>query len=197
MCLGCSQYRPECIPGKCAIFGRVPASSKPPTSELRHGRALLVVIQFIMPHISFLGHLSGIFIGSLQYHGALNVLFPREEYLQECESSERLSVLRAQPNYVPIPESTGLRGENGGGLQAAFLIGCGAVVQLVRHLCETVQVAVFGRGAEMNSNIQLGVPWGVNDVDAANELSDSPPLIEEDEEWAGLPEIIQRSTEER
>ncbi|EJK46866.1 hypothetical protein THAOC_34449 [Thalassiosira oceanica] len=171
-----------------SVFGVFTVSSR------MYPWALLVAIQLVMPHISFLGHLSGILIGSLQYHGALNVLFPREEYLQECETSERLSVLRAQPSYVPTPESTGLRGENGGGLQSAVLVGCGAVVQSVKNLCEAVRVIVFGRGAEMNSNIQLGVPW---DVDAAAGLNDSLPLIEEDEEWAGLPEIIQRSTEER
>ena len=150
-----------------------------------------------MPHISFLGHLSGILVGSLQSVGSLDVLFPREEYLQECETSERLSLLRAQPSYVPTPESSGLRGENGGGLRSAVVAGFGAVVQSAKHLCEAVKVIVLGRGAEMNSNIQLGVPWGANDADAAAGSSDTLPLIEEDEEWAGLPEIIQRSTEER
>jgi rhomboid domain-containing protein 1 len=61
------------------VFGLFEVSSK------AYPYALLVAIQFIMPHVSFLGHLSGIIIGTMQCHGVLDRLFPSYERLREWE----------------------------------------------------------------------------------------------------------------
>ena len=61
------------------VFGLFEVSSK------AYPYALLVAIQFIMPHVSFLGHLSGIIIGTMQCHGVLHRLFPSYERLREWE----------------------------------------------------------------------------------------------------------------
>ncbi|KAL9186217.1 hypothetical protein ACHAXT_005455 [Thalassiosira profunda] len=55
-----------------SVFGVFTVSSK------MYPWALLVALQFIMPQISFLGHLSGILVGTLQYFGMLDKIFPSE-----------------------------------------------------------------------------------------------------------------------
>ena len=163
--------------------------------------ALLVVLQFIMPQISFLGHLSGILIGTLQYYGVLDKLFPSQTRLHEYETSERLGVIRRQPGYVSSPENTGQRETPE--LRAALFASFGCISLCVGNICETIKVVIFGRGADVNANIQLEelteltAAWGssdatTSDAGGAGTVQD----IEGDEEWAGLPEVIQRSTEE-
>ena len=65
--------------------------------------------------------------------------------------------------------------------------------------------AVFGRGADANSNIRmemgelLGAAWGSGDANAV--VADSAWVaggdVEDDDEWVGLPAAIHRSTGER
>ena len=180
-----------------SVFGFIQVSSK------MYPWALLVVIQFIMPHISFLGHLSGILVGTLQYYGVLDKLFPSQTYLRERESSERFEALRQQPGYVAVPETSTDQRETTPNIRAALLSSCGCITLLVRNVCETIKVIIFGRGAEANANIQMNelnsltAAWGLSDDDAAAAGGVGTALdIADDEEWAGLPEVIQRSTEE-
>lgn len=179
-----------------SVFGFIQVSSK------MYPWALLVVIQFIMPHISFLGHLSGILVGTLQYYGVLDKLFPSQTYLRERESSERFEALRQQPGYVAVPETSTDQRETPN-IRAALLSSCGCITLLVRNVCETIKVIIFGRGAEANANIQMNelnsltAAWGSSDDDDAAAGGAGTALdIADDEEWAGLPEVIQRSTEE-
>eukprot|EP00586_Coscinodiscus_wailesii_P015706 CAMPEP_0172499100 /NCGR_PEP_ID=MMETSP1066-20121228/122016_1 /TAXON_ID=671091 /ORGANISM="Coscinodiscus wailesii, Strain CCMP2513" /LENGTH=202 /DNA_ID=CAMNT_0013272659 /DNA_START=180 /DNA_END=785 /DNA_ORIENTATION=- len=62
-----------------SVFGffRVPAWGYP--------WALLIAIQVIMPHISFMGHLAGIIVGTLQVYGYLDCFFPKNEFLRGME----------------------------------------------------------------------------------------------------------------
>ena len=61
---------------------------------------------------------------------------------------------------------------------------------------------IFGRGADVNANIQLEeladltAAWGSSDTTSNVGGTGTVQDIEDDEEWAGLPEVIQRSTEE-
>lgn len=180
-----------------SVFGAFRVSSK------MYPWALLVVLQFVMPNISFLGHLAGILVGTLQYYGMLDALFPSETYLQEVEMSEKFGALRRQPGYVLSPESTSYARETTPDLRAALLASCGCVAVFVKNVCETIKVAIFGRGADANSNIQLNelsAAWGSSEETAAmipnagaGTILDN---IGDDADWAGLPEAIQRSTEE-
>lgn len=177
-----------------SVFGMFQVSSK------MYPWALLVVLQFIMPQISFLGHLSGILVGTLQYYGVLDKLFPSDTYLQECETSERLGFLRRQDGYVNVPEA-GWRRETPDSIGVALLTACGCIAMLAKKLCEKIKIIIFGRGAEANANIQLGelgAAWGSGDANTATATGGAGTIqdAEDDEEWVGLPAAIQRSTEE-
>jgi len=176
-----------------SVFGVFQVSSK------MYPWALLVVLQFIMPQISFLGHLSGILIGTLQYYGVLDILFPSETYLQQCEMSERLEILRRQPGYVIAPE-TSPRREARPDIRSSLLGSFGYITLFVKNVCETIKVCIFGRGADANANIQLGdlgAAWGSSaDNTATGAGTIAQGNVEDDEEWVGLPAAIQRSTEE-
>ena len=160
--------------------------------------ALLVFLQFVMPNISFLGHLSGILVGTLQYFGALDVLFPSEGYIRDCESSsERMAMLMRQPGYVILPEQ-GLRRETPD-VRSALSAGFGCITAFISNVCDTNKVCIFGRGADANANISLGefsAAWGSSDVTTATSGAGTIQPVEDDEEWVGLPAAIQRSTEE-
>eukprot|EP00581_Thalassiosira_minuscula_P018172 CAMPEP_0183715488 /NCGR_PEP_ID=MMETSP0737-20130205/9680_1 /TAXON_ID=385413 /ORGANISM="Thalassiosira miniscula, Strain CCMP1093" /LENGTH=266 /DNA_ID=CAMNT_0025944583 /DNA_START=261 /DNA_END=1061 /DNA_ORIENTATION=+ len=189
------------------VFGFFTVSSK------MYPWALLVILQFIMPQISFLGHLSGILVGTLQYYGCFDQLFPSNSYLQQCEGSERMASLRRQPSFVNTPDTRSWRrdgnGNNAGGVRMALLAAFASIALYARYICETIQVCIFGRGANANANIQLnelGAAWGSpSSGDAAPSSSSVATTggagtiqgnVEDDEEWVGLPAAIQRSTEE-
>lgn len=177
-----------------SVFGVFQVSSR------MYPWALLVVLQFIMPQISFLGHLSGILVGTLQYYGVLDILFPSETYLQECETSDRLGFLRRQPGYAGTPE-TGSRRENADiDIRSALFAAFASVALFIKNVCETIKVCIFGRGADANANIQLSelsAAWGSSDETTAMGGAGSiEGDFEDDDEWVGLPTAIQRSTEE-
>ena len=126
----------------------------------------LVGTQFILPNVSFLGHLSGILVGTLQYHGFLRAFFPREGVLQKLETDERFSALRKQSNFAATPDSVGLDGSDASGLFAAAALGVRSLIQLLAHLYEAIRVIVFGRGADAKADDQLTAP---NDEDVVDE----------------------------
>ena len=190
-----------------SVFGLFEVSSK------AYPYALLVAIQFIMPHVSFLGHLSGIIIGTMQCHGLLDRLFPSYERLQEWE----------------ILGSASSSNENGRSTVSAFVTGQSGYVAVVTMpetrtvtrvadmchqsilsygvicrghvfaICEALRIIIFGRGGDANANArmpdELGALWGYAE---GNEMTmDGVGDIDNDDEWVGLPEAIQRSTEIR
>ena len=163
-----------------SVFGMVEVSSR------AYPWALLLALQFIMPQASFLGHLAGILIGTMQCRGVLDALFPSDAWLRGYEASGGRLV--EWPGYVAVvtPET------RGGTVASSCCRGGGVVPSVVAGARERVRVAIFGRGADANANIQmdalLGAAWGSGDVVAD---------VEDDDEWAGLPAAIQRSTEDR
>jgi hypothetical protein len=67
---------------------------------------LLILLQVLIPGISFLGHLSGILIGILISIGAVNILLPSQELLQKIESISLLVRFVNQSNYVRVNNKT-------------------------------------------------------------------------------------------
>ena len=156
-----------------SVFGFINVSSK------MYPWALLVILQFIMPQISFMGHLSGILIGTLQFHGSLDIVFPSDEYLKESETLSSLQFLVNQPGFIKIPEAGSGLGQQEG--SAGFFVAVGGSIALfVKNICESLKVIIFGRGERSNENIQmggLGAVWGGSDS------------IRDEEGWNGLPTI--------
>jgi rhomboid domain-containing protein 1 len=220
-----SNYGPE--DRTRSVFGMMEVSSK------AYPWALLLALQFIMPQASFLGHLSGILVGTMQCRGALNALFPSDARLRGWEAaaaSAPLAFPAGWPGYVAVvpremttamtTTTTGWRGGGGASASAAAaaaddgvrsasssLAACyrGRVAPCIGGAIGRARSAVFGRGADANSNIRmemgelLGAAWGSGDANAV--VADSAWVaggdVEDDDEWVGLPAAIHRSTEER
>ncbi len=174
-----------------SVFGFFQVSSK------MYPWALLVILQFIMPQISFLGHLSGILVGTLQLRGVFDAIFPSESYLKELENWEVLQVLTTKPGFVRLPEAGhGLRNENNAGVLSSILTAFGFVIQFVNNICETINFCIFGRGSEANENIQMGrigAPWGSSDSTSGARFMQQNL----EDEWAGLPTVEEAKQQER
>lgn len=64
---------------------------------------LLVVLQVLIPHVSFVGHLSGILMGTLQAYGGFTCFLPSTASLREMESWSSLRLLVENSRFVPCP----------------------------------------------------------------------------------------------
>ena len=87
---------------------------------------ILVVIQLIMPNISFKGHLSGILVGLLAVHGVMDYIMPSHTFNQNFEVSPCGSGIYRFSNFVPAVDcgfkiSTGGTDGDQGLLVTAFL----------------------------------------------------------------------------
>jgi hypothetical protein len=89
--------------GSRSIFGffEVPAKVYP--------WVLLVVLQLLIPNVSFMGHLSGIVTGTVQAHGGLNCLLPSVDM---CRLIEAKVVFSSHPRCVPTPNDASTYREN-------------------------------------------------------------------------------------
>ena len=68
--------------------------------------ALLVLVQLILPNVSFLGHLCGILMGKFQVYGYLDYLLVSESLLIRIESYDCMQKLVRLPSFVPSFDST-------------------------------------------------------------------------------------------
>ena len=66
---------------------------------------LLVVLQIMMPNISFLGHLTGLLVGILYVYGLLGWAIPNSVFLQSLESRPCMQYLVSRTGYKPVPSS--------------------------------------------------------------------------------------------
>jgi len=84
-----------------AVFGM-----SVPTRFYPH--ALLLVIQIFFPHVSFLGHLSGIVVGYMHFYGFLCPVLPSRNFLLRLEESRAILFCTRNPHckYIPVPESS-------------------------------------------------------------------------------------------
>jgi len=130
-----------------------------------------------MPNLSFGGHLAGIVVGTLQLYGFLNKLIPRENYLLEMDNWRSLRWLSSSPSFVATTcASETLLSEDLASTRQGIRRCFNSIAISLCNVLETIKVAIFGRGAEANSNIQLG-GWG-----RANAV-----VEDDDDEWGGLP----------
>jgi len=144
-----------------SIFGMVQVSAK------YYPWVMLVVIQFLMPNISFVGHLSGILCGTLQSCGYLSFTMPSIEYLRTIDESERFRRINSMPSYIKTPvnndEFSLFSDASGMGVPSCF----SHVFTFVRNVIETVRFIIFGRadddesaeqGVALNEGEWIGIP---------------------------------------
>jgi len=149
--------------------------------------ALLIALQFFMPNLSFLGHLSGIVTGTLQYYGLLDVM----TIGPEADNWFPFSWLAQRPGFVPAPLSDIRPFQDPSNLAHSMRGGVRTVVGMVKNLFEALVVCIFGRGHRLNANIQLP-QWSFRSNTNEFPSSEGHVLgssLEEDEEWGGLPTI--------
>jgi membrane associated rhomboid family serine protease len=150
-------------PGPRSVFGffSVPSSVYP--------WVLLVVLQMIMPDLSFLGHLAGILTGTLQYYGLLDGLLLGESFLMDLEAKEIFRPVVSLRGFVATQQG-GCGGVGGAGANPslghpssmncssmcrALRAAWGRIFKVLRDALETLLVCVFGRGYRLNMNIRL------------------------------------------
>lgn len=154
--------------------------------------ALLIFLQFFMPNLSFVGHLAGILVGTLQLYGVFDPIMVGEAYLQEMDGWRYLSFLASQPNYIPTPvslDSTNHLRRDATGLRQAITNGVSLVFKFIRDVAETIIVCIFGRGRQSNANIQLPAWGSPSGSSAAGE--GVPVDFDDDDDWVGLPPMHQ------
>ncbi|CAM9648117.1 unnamed protein product [Chrysoparadoxa australica] len=81
-----------------AVFGLINVPTKV------YPWVLLGVLQVMMPQVSFVGHLSGIFVGLLHASGITSPLLPSPASLQEIEEGLCCRPLTRLPNFIITPE---------------------------------------------------------------------------------------------
>ena len=153
-------------PGQRSVFGffSVPSFVYP--------WALLLILQLIMPNLSFLGHLSGILTGTLEYYGVWDrFLFLSDSFLIEIESLPIMTRLVSLDNFVPTSISTqqALRSSSSSSSSADWSSTSSSsssslfqsirkilntILKFFRDLLETILVCICGRNYRLaNSNI--------------------------------------------
>ena len=99
---------------------------------------LLIIMSLIMPNVSFLGHLSGIFVGILALSGLLSILIPSKEFQRDMEESTACKLLYKRSNYVKlndeIMETREMFGATGGRLLEPFRL----ILLYTYHLVEAI-----------------------------------------------------------
>lgn len=149
--------------------------------------ALLVALQMFMPNLSFTGHLAGIFMGVLQVFGFLDPISVSDDYLREMESWTSLRWLTSRASFC----ATSAVSQTGGQRDPTALLqmvqqSCRTMRTFLGNVFETIQVAVFGRGRDANSNIQLAATWDSLSSRTGGAVMASDD-IEDEEDWVGLP----------
>jgi hypothetical protein len=147
--------------------------------------ALLVALQMFMPNLSFTGHLAGIFMGTLQIFGFLDPITVGDDYLREMESWTSLRWLTSRVSFCATPAASQTGGRDPTTLRQIIQQSCRTVIAFRGNVFETIQVAVFGRGRDANSNIQLAA-WDSSSWRTGGAVMASDD-IEDEDDWVGLP----------
>ncbi len=140
--------------------------------------ALLIILQMFMPNLSFLGHLSGILTGTLQFYGLLGVI----TIGRDVDDWLFFASLSRLPGFV-FTQTENRNFQEPSALFHSMAGGCRSVRRIIGHVIETLSVCIFGRGYRWNSNIRL---WTSKDSSGGQRVGSA---LEDDEEWGGLPTI--------
>ena len=133
--------------------------------------AMLVIMQFLLPHVSFLGHLSGILVGTLQLYGVFDCILPSSACLREIENCSWIQPLSTKPNFVHAPTEDSEQRRRPGMLLESMKRFAFSGFMLCCNILETLKVFIFGydrsqRSSEEEaltlSNTNVGVPLSVN-----------------------------------
>jgi membrane associated rhomboid family serine protease len=147
---------------------------------------MLIVMQFIMPNISFVGHLCGIIAGTLHLYGLLDWFLLKESFLQEMEQWRILRFVTTKENFVPTPTSNLSSSDplrrDPRTLLVALRQGCQFFFTFLGNVLETIHVAIFGRGRRANANLHLGGGRSWNNPWASNERNTEEGPEDYDEE---------------
>jgi hypothetical protein len=136
-----------------------------------------------MPNLSLLGHLAGIFTGTVQFWGGLDIILVSDSYLQEMEKWNCLRFLTGQQSFVATPVSSlDASPRDPAAFRRALGSGIQTLVTFVRNILETLLVCIVGRGRDANDNIQLG--WWPS---SAGRRGDAVADFDEEDDWVGLP----------
>jgi membrane associated rhomboid family serine protease len=152
---------------------------------------LLVALQFFLPNLSFLGHLSGIATGTLQYYGLLDLITVGST-LDSCSTCRWLV---AMPGFVSAPSSDTHRSfQEPSALGHTLRGGAQIIIKFIGNLAETIWVIIFGRGCRIDP---IGRFWstsrahGTHELPTVNSGHILGSALEDDEEWGGLPTVAQ------
>ncbi len=103
---------------------------------------MLIVIQFMLPGISFLGHLSGVIVGLLLVYGVLEVLvLPSLEFCKGLENASWIRCLTNSRNYVRCADmnnSFAVTSSAAGGVLASLCAAVGLLLTYVQHVLVAV-----------------------------------------------------------
>jgi membrane associated rhomboid family serine protease len=133
---------------------------------------LLVVLQVILPNLSWMGHLVGILTGTMQCRGLLwNYLMPSEHVFRDMESWPSLAVITTRPSYCPVASRVHAPGSRGASWGESLPQMSQSLQQSVQRGCERLQVVVWGRGSTVNANARMGPsPYAL-----LHTMDDDPP----------------------
>lgn len=159
--------------------------------------ALLVLVQLILPNVSFLGHLCGILTGTFQVYGYLDYLLVSESVLIRIESFDCMQKLVRLPSFVPSFDTTPRfqHHQESTSILRAIRRLVGITVKWGKHLLETIRVYIFGRGHRLNSNARFGERrlddgWGpgrvLSPIDVLEEAEEDDDDDEKNEEISAL-----------
>jgi hypothetical protein len=147
----------------------------------------MVLLQFLIPNVSLLGHLSGVLVGGLHASGALRFLLPSLPFLKRVEEMPCLQPLVRSPWYKLVPSAEALVPSPGFGL--------GQAGAFLRHAVKPVsdcfaargwRLPQWGRGAASAGSTPTSPRTMVNGVLlapslAANTAPSEAAALEEDE----------------
>lgn len=93
---------------------------------------LMLVLQLVLPNVSFLGHLSGVLVGFAHTWGAFSWAIPSLVTLRKVESSAWFGrILRCGPyRLVPAQDATALRGDMS--VREQLRAGCACLAYVLR-----------------------------------------------------------------
>lgn len=118
---------------------------------------LLVLLQVLIPNVSFIGHLSGILLGTWQTYGGLALLLPSQAFTREIETWPRLNFMTDHARFVTCPDGAcenALTTSDLRRLGSDTLAGIQALLRMAFHILEAVLGAVLPRQNRHSHGLQ-------------------------------------------